>query len=482
MSGAFVRGNRDKPEFLKTSSYALQVEAARDICVILYCTSSQRAWLVDGASALLHIVRAQVERKPYHTLGCLDQNSGFDPVKFDHPLPNAGPGAAVEALLKESNMKHVVLREFESYENEKVENKTLQENEQITTSADAATVDRKEVYKITCFKDLVTQAWGTLEQIHDRQMEFETTHATKQIKSPFHECLEGYEIMDIVASKRVMKRRFIELNENGQDWMKIAKGAHAITLFGQGFGEIYRPVQDSGGLLCRTWQCVPCHQQYLAVPMVLLSEIKKRCWEEGEVEAQTSEITEGVCLRLSKEAFKLCGKDCNHSFGRVQRFQKGSNTRGAWMHKTDWTTHSGAIIIGKTSKLSFNGGLLSPQSPDNARDIRDSGLGSSMHSSTDSDSGGTEYPMTTPPNEARISPPAITLEGLTVDTASLHTPPTNSLRDVEMQGNDSFVTDGTRVEKRKACDGDFTSHGTAQKRERKNWFKRTSRLDNEKQY
>src|SRR4029077_18833921 len=68
-SGSVVRGSRDKPEIVKHSTYSAQIKNARNILVLLYDVATRRGWLVDGAGALLHLVRTQVVREPYGGTG-----------------------------------------------------------------------------------------------------------------------------------------------------------------------------------------------------------------------------------------------------------------------------------------------------------------------------------------------------------------------------------------------------------------------------
>lgn len=120
ISGSFVRGNRDKPEYVKQPAYAVQIEAARSMNVVLYDTATQRGWLADGPSALLHLVRTQVVRKPYDGSNALMKGSFFDCSTFKHPDSDGDQRATSDALLNERNMKQVVLRQIDSYSDEMV--------------------------------------------------------------------------------------------------------------------------------------------------------------------------------------------------------------------------------------------------------------------------------------------------------------------------------------------------------------------------
>lgn len=103
----FVRGQKDTPVYLTgTEPYELQVSAARSMQVALYDTYSRQGWLVDGASALLHISRAWLSRHAF----IADANA----LKgFEHANVTDGLDAGMHALMSRQNRE---LRLFSSRE------------------------------------------------------------------------------------------------------------------------------------------------------------------------------------------------------------------------------------------------------------------------------------------------------------------------------------------------------------------------------
>jgi hypothetical protein len=55
----------------------------------------------------------------------LFNNKSFNAAMFEHPEHNGGPNAAVDALKRDINMKHKILREFELYAEEKMDLGTM---------------------------------------------------------------------------------------------------------------------------------------------------------------------------------------------------------------------------------------------------------------------------------------------------------------------------------------------------------------------
>jgi hypothetical protein len=366
-SGSVIRGNRDKPEYVKQSAYSAQIDNARNIFVLLFDVGTRRGWLMDGASALLHMVRTQIVHKPYGTSSIFNDNN-FNRWRFNHPAINGGPNAATAVLKEEHNMKHIILREFDSYADETNDVpglETLSTVSEGPTNESGSTTrsrERKEIHKTTCLKELVSQTWSTLEQIYDRQIEVSTTHSAKHLQNPLSITLEGYEFMSIVSANHILTRRVINLQSNGKAWNPLVKHIHAITLFGQHFGDIYKPTEISRRLICENWKAVPQGHDYLAIPISLLKDIKQHSWEEGEIEKESTQIAKGIFWSPSEHVFNYCKSDCRHTHNRVQQlqFRKPRRILNKILGKEDPSKVdsvveiNGAVLFGQNSVLEIN--------------------------------------------------------------------------------------------------------------------------------
>jgi hypothetical protein len=399
MGGNIIRGDRDKRTYFTTSVYPLQIDNARDWYVILYDTGSERGWLTDGASALLHLVRAQVAREPYSDASPYFNNKQSNLFELIHPTTVGGPEESVKILKGSRNMKHVILQEFVSYEDQKI---TMQNHDAAIPLTNKTT--QTEIHKTTCFRDLVSQTWSTLEQIHDRQTEISSTHAAKQLPNPFQMTLEGYEFMRIVVGRRSLTRRNIPLHSNGTAWEHFAKRINAMTLFGEHFGEIYTPITNSGNFVCNDWKNVPKGHEFLAAPVSLLRDIQQRSREEGEVKKNSPEIAEGLLWSPSKDAFSTCGISCNHLLlSRVQQFRKPSRKDNPSFNSDVLNTARGAVIFGTSSDLETRRPRVSSQATETGSVFHDSGTGSNLPSLSSSHSASTFS------GENSAAPPSIPL-------------------------------------------------------------------------
>ena len=150
-------------------------------------------------------------------------------------------------------------------------------------------------------------------------MDQRTNSATKQIELPFNRPLEGYEFMDLVSGKHALQPRFVKMRSNGKSWMELLGKLHAITFFGQGFGDLYRPTEKVGKNICKDWRTVPPGHEYLSVPVSLLKRIKEYEWREGEVDLNTPEIARGIWWNPHHTTTVVCGPNCEHIItNRVQ--------------------------------------------------------------------------------------------------------------------------------------------------------------------
>ncbi|KAJ4368412.1 hypothetical protein N0V83_006769 [Neocucurbitaria cava] len=344
-SFAFVRGTRDKPEIFTSDSYSKQIGFASQIRV--------KAWLVDGASALLHIALTQIAQARIKGEECRFNDESFNPSKFNYATCEGDPDAALAALRDETNKKHKIFREFDSYACEKTNVKPVNAGEiyaNILLRSEAE-YSIKELWTITSFKDVVSSIWGTLEQMYDRQLQVATAESPKPLQNPFKNELQGYEFMDIVSAQRTVTLRSLRLQENGVGWLRMVKSVDVLTLFGKNFGDLYQPTNLVEEPICAQWTKVPPGKEYLAVPISLLKSIKRESQRRGQVDVNSNEITKDILWTPSKDAFKVCRLDCNHDpSGRVQKFrcvhQLSSGNR--WrinQSPFDGCAHEGAVLF-----------------------------------------------------------------------------------------------------------------------------------------
>lgn len=320
------RQTKHMPEFIQSPIYPLHIAEARKWSVLIYDTNSSRGWLVDGASALLHIVRAQLTRTP------ISKCSFFKLSDFHHPKASDGEDAAMNCLLDERNLPLSLLREDESF----VEGQNKTDSQAVP-----------ETKRVWTFKDAVSQALNTLHQIHDRQEQVSSDLVSLSFQTNM---LEGFEFMDIVDSASTIKPRAQNLS-NGKAWLGFAKKIKAITLFGKGLGDLLTSHENPVALCCKT---VPIGQEYLTVPISVLRAIREHSRREGEVDGESSKIAQGYCWSASEDSFADCISSCRRSGGKwLQSFERSvssTHPENALGSQNLEKNRQGAVVFGKPSQ------------------------------------------------------------------------------------------------------------------------------------
>ena len=273
---SFAKGNKDTPLYLShTSTYLQEIHFARNVYVVIYDTLDRRDWLVDGASALLHLVRTQLTSSPYNTMSLLQIS------EFRHANPHHGANAAQKALADTHNRLLAISEDTESWE---------ETTREVTRGGENKKVEKKSKATTWRFQDLVKQTWRILEQIHD--------HQTKLLASPGiglrgtdRDKLEGFGFRDIVEGENPLQPRVAILKPSGRGWVDFTRSLGAINLLGRGFGELITPAEDAKNNLCSAWKHVPKDRDYLTACVSTLEEI---CTKRGDCDANPLELTQGI--------------------------------------------------------------------------------------------------------------------------------------------------------------------------------------------
>jgi hypothetical protein len=373
---SFVRGERDRPTYLSSvgSIYEVQLSSARNSYVTLYDAADHRAWLLDGASALLHLTRTQIEQPPYN------QNSQTFLDKFCYSQPDHGADAALRALQDETNRRILI---FTKSERETVMiplGGTSQGQVMITT-------------KEWCFQDLVQQTWYDLERLIDRQCHIAMSNF--ELRCSTQEELLGFEFMDLVRRKPLLMTRVAILRSSGRGWPDLTKRIGAPCLVGRGFGDLIapgKPIGTTPSTLCRRWSQMPKGKDYLASLTATLREI---CREHGSKDSEPLRLAHGLYWYQLRNPFGNCANKCQR--GRRQNcdpLQIVSPTLHGASRKTPdaFSEDRGAIIFGKSRRLDLDWAHIkfpwtgrdaeADTESDQEQDVQDSGLGSSMMTST----------------------------------------------------------------------------------------------------
>lgn len=349
--------------------------------VILYDIEDKRAWLVDGICTLLHVVRTSLQND-------LDDeftgSSCFQPGQLqeaDQALTGRAAAIAVLCNSKNQNLKlHSKLDETHDEETTKKDG-----------SSEGATKTKKAYF---CLKDRIQQIYHTLEQIITYQCQNDTEDGFGfEMKPTTREHLEGFDFMDVATDDDPLWRRVTTLKARGRGWIDFIRAIHAPTLFGRGFGEILKPVNESS---CASWSEVPKNFDYLAVRCSDLHEIFKR---HGDMSTDPWRIVNDIHWHCPGRAFGACKcvLSSSSTCDRIQVLVPNSfkNFWGRSIRSPSSFPGSGAVIFGSSRKFpikwpaqgSAEEGMPVDTDDEPSTSSHDSGLGSSLGSTPQTRSG-----------------------------------------------------------------------------------------------
>jgi hypothetical protein len=357
---SITRGNKDTPIYLhRGGPYQQEIHSACNMNVVLYDTDDRRGWLVDGASALLHITRTQLCSSPY------SDSELFEIDNFQHADPRGGLKASRKALMDSGNRSLVIFEEVET---------------SVESKAGVGEEGKAEVKTKTTrwtYQDLVRQTYHILEQLHDYEARMSTSPAIS-LRFTDREKLTGFAFMDIVDGQNDLRPRAVILKSSGRGWVDFTRSIRAFSLFAKGFGDIIRPSCEANQL-CKSWTHVPTGKDYL---VACTSSLKEICRRYGNHDSNPMELANGIYWHKPDKLFESC--KCNSkSCDRVQVLLPAS--LGSKRHPQPFGCDDGAVIFGRSKRLPWHwpskgdpveGGTSDVE--DNESGFHDSGLGSNL--------------------------------------------------------------------------------------------------------
>ncbi|KAI1284129.1 hypothetical protein F5Y07DRAFT_394061 [Xylaria sp. FL0933] len=376
-------GKRDKAVQLRCrDDYTMRLKWISKKFVVLYDYYDRRAWLLDGASALLHLVRASL----WHELNDDFFNSQFqyqESALIDAPNPHGGKGTAIGVL---TNPRNLEIPLYAKPGTNKVE---------VTTHEGGG---EAKVFSSTktnyCLKDRIEDISHALEQIFAHQADTCTQDGVGfKVKASDRRYIEGFDFMDVATDEDPCFPKQVTLCSGGKGWVDFVRSIHAITLFGTSFGELFSPSK------VRAKECISCHanmdlpkgQDLLAVCVAELSDILQK---RGSKATTPWRLVDDIYWLTPDKTFEPCqsGQKCD----RIQvllpaTFPKlwGRNFKSPGDLSQ---APRGALIFGHSRRFPLRwGDRGDPEQGDVDHDhelealqvsIQDSGVGTSLESSS----------------------------------------------------------------------------------------------------
>lgn len=252
---AFGLGNHLKPLWRDLPTcYAKAIGEARQWPIVLYDTDTRRAWLEDGASALLQITLGQIWADKFVKLHQLASIPDVDLACKSHK----GGDEAMSILL---NQKNHLLQLYQEASAPEVKRNW---NEQGGFLGERP----EQVLTVWGFRDQVQENFELLAKMSSHQRE-----PTPGVRMRFsgRERLEGWSFKDVIDERTLLERKTVHLEPSGQGWEPLAREINALVLMGGGFGDVITPSPQVP--TCCIWNSVPQGQDFLVTTYDYLKEI-----------------------------------------------------------------------------------------------------------------------------------------------------------------------------------------------------------------
>jgi hypothetical protein len=316
MGPMFSLGKKDVvARFSSSNTYRAKIFSASRLNVVLYDIDDRRAWLVDGANALLHLTRTQLSQKEYR-----DYHLARD--EFPYADPTQDNDAALNALLYIGDSDALLTRE--------------------TPPVGPVSSDEPKLG----LKTLVLDNWEILEQIQDHQIEVSGPGMPVQVSD--RDKLEGFGFMDIAAGERNIKPRIATLEHSGRAWSEFTREIEAVTLIARGFGELMKPT-GKGNRLCPGWEQVPKGRDYLVARLSHLHDI---CERLGDADFKPLELVQGLYWHQGDALFEPCDVErCIKSCDRVQVLLPDTEIRTKKLAAPFEGPLTGAVMFGQSDNV-----------------------------------------------------------------------------------------------------------------------------------
>jgi hypothetical protein len=375
----FAMGIKDTPVHVSRNGYVPKLQWISKKFVVLWDEEVKRGWLVNGTSALLHLLRASLE---YNKVDKFKDVFLFKPEDLVEARKQHTSDSAIEVLLNSVNMKLKIYPEKGEMYDEETRHKNAEQEE----------VSKKKT-KYHRLEDRVEHFYDILEKIIDHQVDVAGRNGVK-LKLRVRKHLEGWDFKDLATDRDPIYPRVATLPTIGKGWVDLARSIHAITLFGRGFGDIIRPADNA--MSCSHWANLPTGKYYLAT---CISDVKQIMDLDGDPKANPMKLSDTIIWHNPDKIFEPC--QCARMSSQKEHSDFVQvilpSTIRIFLPKTDPVSleDGGAVIFGHNMKFKWHwkdtgdpeAGEPPLPSAEAENQFHDSGIGTSLGSSATQGSG-----------------------------------------------------------------------------------------------
>lgn len=359
---SFVTGHKDVPIHITRNGYVPKLKWIHTKFVVLWDEEDKRGWLVNGTSALLHLLRASLE---HDSMDEFSSDFCFKREDMQEAPEIYKAYSAIRVLLNKQNLNLALYPEKEDF---------------------------------LRLRDRVEELYDILEKLIDHQVSIAGRSGTRARKY-----LEGWDFKDLTTRRDIVYPRVATLHPAGKGWVDFTRSIHAITLFGRGFGDIIQPVNITS---CDRWAKLPKGNYYLAASVYDLRKIMEM--DDGDEESNPMKLNRNIIWHSPDQIFAPCqclGRESGEHTDLAQVLLPSTFHNILSTKYSVQLQDSGAVIFGNNSNFKWfwkdtgypeQGETPPILSEECGTGFHDSGIGSDQSSSAAEGSRGissSDYPQ-----------------------------------------------------------------------------------------
>ncbi|KAK5999155.1 Conidiophore development regulator abaB [Cladobotryum mycophilum] len=299
----FLQGIKERPSHIITDGFIPSLKWIEQQLVLLWDEDDKRGWLLNGTTALLHLVRASLEHNRSDSA-----SSAF--------LLQVGAIREADKMFQSFSAMGVLVDK----ENLQL---PLYENE-----------DGSHVR----LRSRIKHYAGILEKLIDMQpgISAEEENSFKGLRK-----LGGWDFSTLsIESKDTAYLHIATLSEKTSGWINFLRATRTVSLFGRGVGELIQPLVSED--ICPHWLSLPKGKYYIAIGVSDLQPVVERA---HSLNIEQLHLTEDLVWNPSIADSEICrNKDYAHGTEITEPCSPSqaflSNILTSYLEGQDWAMNS----------------------------------------------------------------------------------------------------------------------------------------------
>ncbi|OTA79948.1 hypothetical protein M434DRAFT_17920 [Hypoxylon sp. CO27-5] len=282
-TAVFSLGNKEQPVHISRFGYLDKMQWVSSKHFVFWDEEEKRGWLVNGAGALLHILRASLEhsKRMFQSAWLLDPDA----------LSDETGQSPLEVLISDKNRDlKLYIDKTEVYEEETRDTQTNH------------TVSRRHTryYRL---EDRIEHIYNIMEKLIDHRADAERRTGLQINVRPCPQ-LEGWDFKDLVMDGSPLLARAAQLQPFSKGWADFTRAIRAVTLFGRGYGDLIQPKFAGETVVrCPRWSLLPSMKYYLAA---CVSDLQKIMENTGDPNSNPRLLCKNIIWPTNRVTFDQC--------------------------------------------------------------------------------------------------------------------------------------------------------------------------------